>query len=244
MQLIPVTDRLIGNRQVPTVNARELHEFLGNKTRFNDWIKNRINEYEFKENVDFVGFTENLVKPQNQENKGGRPTKEYFVTLNMAKELAMVERTDKGREARQYFIACEQKLLTLQATKPQSTVSTQANRQISELIRTLQETIRGQTAMIHKLVNSHNRSQDLHAQTLALLEKQITRKRYRPATNEDYFAVKDLLKQGKSFAYISQATGLSQGTVYNIKHGVLILGNDGMLQKRAEPKAITQITVS
>lgn len=244
MQLIPVTDRLIGNRQVPTVNARELHEFLGNKTRFNDWIKNRINEYEFKENVDFVGFTENLVKPQNQENKGGRPTKEYFVTLNMAKELAMVERTDKGREARQYFIACEQKLLTLQATKPQPTVSTQANRQISELIRTLQETIRGQTAMIHKLVNSHNRSQDLHAQTLALLEKQITRKRYRPATNEDYFAVKDLLKQGKSFAYISQATGLSQGTVYNIKHGVLILGNDGMLQKRAEPKAITQITVS
>lgn len=98
--------------------------------------------------------------------------------------------------------------------------------------------------MIHKLVNSHNRSQDLHAQTLALLEKQITRKRYRPATNEDYFTVKDLLKQGKSFAYISQATGLSQGTVYNIKHGVLILGNDGMLQKRAEPKAITQITVS
>lgn len=244
MQLIPVTDRLIGSRKVPTVNARELHEFLQNKTRFNDWIKNRISEYEFKENVDFVGFTENLVKPQNQENKGGRPTKEYFVTLNMAKELAMVERTDKGREARQYFIACEQKLLALQATKPQPTVSTQANRQISELIRTLQETIRGQTAMIHKLVNSHARSQDLHAQTLALLEKQITRKRYRPATNEDYFTVKDLLKQGKSFAYISQATGLSQGTVYNIKHGVLILGNDGMLQKRAEPKAITQITVS
>lgn len=244
MQLIPVTDRLIGNRQIPTVNARELHEFLQNKTRFNDWIKNRINEYEFKENVDFVGFTENLVKPQNQENKGGRPTKEYFVTLNMAKELAMVERTDKGREARQYFIACEQKLLALQATKPQPTVSTQANRQISELIRTLQETIRGQTAMIHKLVNSHARSQDLHAQTLALLEKQITRKRYRPATNEDYFTVKDLLKQGKSFAYISQATGLSQGTVYNIKHGVLILGNDGMLQKRAEPKPTTQITIS
>lgn len=243
MQLITVTNRLIGNRQIPTVNARELHEFLGNKTRFNDWIKNRINEYEFKENVDFVGFTENLVKPQNQENKGGRPTKEYFVTLNMAKELAMVERTDKGREARQYFIACEQKLIALQS-KPQPTVSTQANRQISELIRTLQDTVRGQSAMIHKLVNSHARSQDLHAMTLALLEKQITRKRYRPATNEDYFTVKDLLKQGKSFAYISQATGLSQGTVYNIKHGVLILGNDGMLQKRAEPKAITQITVS
>lgn len=243
MQLIPVTDRLIGSRQVPTVNARELHEFLETRSKFAEWINRRINEYKFIENQDFVSFSETSEKPQNQENKGGRPTKEYFVTLNMAKELAMVERTDKGREARQYFIACEQKLIEL-THRPQPVVSRQANHQISELIRTLQETIRGQTAMIHKLVNSHNRSQDLHAQTLALLEKQITRKRYRPATNEDYFTVKDLLKQGKSFAYISQATGLSQGTVYNIKHGVLILGNDGMLQKRAEPKAITQITVS
>lgn len=244
MQLIPVTDRLIGNRQVPTVNARELHEFLETRSKFAEWINRRINEYKFLENQDFICLSEISETQRKDGQKGTAVSKEYYVTLNMAKELAMVERTDKGREARQYFIACEQKLLALQATKPQPTVSTQANRQISELIRTLQETIRGQTAMIHKLVNSHNRSQDLHAQTLALLEKQITRKRYRPATNEDYFAVKDLLKQGKSFAYISQATGLSQGTVYNIKHGVLILGNDGMLQKRAEPKAITQITVS
>lgn len=240
MQLIPVTTRTIGNQTVPSVNARELHTFLESKQKFSDWIKNRIKHYQFQENQDFVAVSEIYETANNGYSTRG----EYYLTLNMAKELAMVERTDKGREARQYFIACEQKLLALQATKPQPTVSTQANRQISELIRTLQETIRGQTAMIHKLVNSHNRSQDLHAQTLALLEKQITRKRYRPATNEDYFAVKDLLKQGKSFAYISQATGLSQGTVYNIKHGVLILGNDGMLQKRAEPKAITQITVS
>lgn len=243
MQLIPVTNRLIGNRTVQSVNARELHEFLGNKRQFANWIKQRISEYEFVENQDFTIVSQNCeTKTKDGQNRVSVRL-EYFITLNMAKELAMVERTDKGREARQYFIACEQKLIALQS-KPQPTVSTQANRQISELIRTLQETIRGQTAMIHKLVNSHARSQDLHAMTLALLEKQITRKRYRPATNEDYFTVKDLLKQGKSFAYISQATGLSQGTVYNIKHGMLILGNDGMLQKRAEPKAITQITVS
>ncbi len=244
MQLIPVTNRLIGNRQTPTVNARELHAFLETRSKFAEWINRRINEYKFVENQDFICLSEISETQRKDGQKGTAVSKEYYLTLNMAKELAMVERTDKGREARQYFIACEQKLLALQATKHKPTVSTQANRQISELIRTLQETIRGQTAMIHKLVNSHARSQDLHAMTLALLEKQITRKRYRPATNEDYFTVKDLLKQGKSFAYISQATGLSQGTVYNIKHGVLILGNDGMLQKRAEPKAITQITVS
>ena len=241
--LIPVTNRLIGNRQIPTVNARELHEFLGNKTRFNDWIKNRIHEYEFKENIDFVGFTENLVKPQNQENKGGRPTKEYFITLDMAKELAMVERTEKGREARRYFIDCEQQMLRLQAerTTPKQGIT---NTQITQLIRTLQQTIQGQTAMINRLIASHTRTQDLQAQTLALLDKQINRRRYRPATNEDYFTVQTMLKDGKSLAYISQATGLSQHTVYSIKHGILQLGNDGMLQKRAEPKPTPSLTAT
>ncbi len=184
MQLIPVTNRLIGNRTVQSVNARELHEFLGNKRQFANWIKQRISEYEFVENQDFTIVSQNCeTKTKDGQNRVSVRL-EYFITLNMAKELAMVERTDKGREARQYFIACEQKLIALQS-KPQPTVSTQANRQISELIRTLQDTVRGQSAMIHKLVNSHARTQDLHAMTLALLEKQITRKRYRPATNED-----------------------------------------------------------
>lgn len=237
MQLIQVTNRHINNQLVPTVNARELHAFLEVKTRFNDWITNRINEYEFKENIDLVSFTENLVKPQNPENKGGRPTKEYFITLNMAKELAMVERTDKGREARKYFIACEQEMLSLQAQQRQTQPTGATNGQVNQLIRTLQQAIQGQEAIINKLINSHTRTQDLHAQTLSLLERQLNRKRYRPATNEDYFKVKEMLKDGKSFAYISTCLGISQHSIYSIKHGLLHLGNDGMLQ-RNEPKII------
>ena len=85
-----------------TVNARDLHAFLEVKTRFNDWIKNRIEKYEFVAGRDFVALTENLVS-------GGTRTDNHL-TLDMAKELAMVENNAKGREARRYFIEAEKQL--------------------------------------------------------------------------------------------------------------------------------------
>ena len=107
-ELIKLNETKINNEEVQTVNARELHEFLDVSTRYNDWITKRIRDYNFLENQDFVCFTQNSVKPD-----GGRPSKEYCITLDMAKELAMVERNDKGREARRYFIECEKQLKTL-----------------------------------------------------------------------------------------------------------------------------------
>ncbi|MGL4673804.1 MAG: antA/AntB antirepressor family protein, partial [Wohlfahrtiimonas sp.] len=101
-QLIKISQSMIDDQQLQTVNARELHEFLEVKSRFNDWIKNRINEYGFTENHDYASLTKILVS-------GGQQI-EYFISLNMAKELAMVERNEKGKQARQYFIACEEKL--------------------------------------------------------------------------------------------------------------------------------------
>ncbi|WP_375678639.1 MULTISPECIES: antA/AntB antirepressor family protein [unclassified Bartonella] len=103
--LIKITEQTIDQETVQAVNARELHMFLKVTSRFNDWIINRIKEYGFLENKDFVSFTKNLVKP-----KSGRPSTEYHITLDMAKELSMVERNEKGRQARRYFIECEKKL--------------------------------------------------------------------------------------------------------------------------------------
>jgi len=82
----------IGDGSIQTVNARELHEFLEVSTRFNDWIRNRISDFNFTENQDFVSLTENLVS-------GGKRT-EYHLSLDMAKELSMVERTEKGELSR------------------------------------------------------------------------------------------------------------------------------------------------
>ena len=103
--LIEVFTGEINNQKVNLVDARVLHEFLEVKTRFNDWIKNRIKEYSFAKHIDFASFTKNLVS-------GGKQI-EYHLTLDMAKELSMVERTEKGREARRYFIECERQFLNL-----------------------------------------------------------------------------------------------------------------------------------
>ncbi len=89
------------------VDARNLHEFLNSKQNFPDWIKNRIKEYSFVENEDYTVYHKNMIN-----SKGGRPAKEYSLTLDMAKELAMVERSELGRQARRYFIESEKKLQT------------------------------------------------------------------------------------------------------------------------------------
>ncbi len=108
-EIIKVEER--NNTQV--VNARELHQFLMVGKDFSTWIKSRIEKYGFVENEDFEVF------PNFGENpNGGRPTKEYAITLDMAKELAMVENNEQGRIARKYFIECEKRLK--EAKKPKS----------------------------------------------------------------------------------------------------------------------------
>lgn len=87
------------------VNARELHAFLENKRQFADWIKQRIEQYGFVENQDYEVF-HNFVKRET----GGSTRTEYALSLDMAKELSMVENNEKGRMARKYFIQCEKKL--------------------------------------------------------------------------------------------------------------------------------------
>ena len=98
--LIPVFNGLIQNQPVQLCNARELHTFLEIQTRYNDWIKNRINEYGFIQDEDYLVIT---------ERTNGRPRKEYHITLDMGKELGMVERNERGRQIRKYFIECERR---------------------------------------------------------------------------------------------------------------------------------------
>lgn len=103
---------VIGEATVQTTDARCLHAFLGIGKDFSSWIKGRIEQYSFVENVDFV-----IVYPAPQNggagNRGARV--EYTLTLDMAKELAMVERTPRGKEARQYYIECERRALAVPA---------------------------------------------------------------------------------------------------------------------------------
>lgn len=82
----------------PLVSARELHEFLGVKSRYNDWFAN-MKKYGFEENVDYITLTKNLVS-------GGKEY-DHQVSIEMAKEICMLQRNEKGKQARQYFIQLE-----------------------------------------------------------------------------------------------------------------------------------------
>lgn len=86
------------------VNARDLHRFLGVGRDFSNWIKGRITEYDFIEGQDFEILLANFGE---QKGSGGHNKTEYALSLDMAKELSMVERTEKGRQARRYFIEME-----------------------------------------------------------------------------------------------------------------------------------------
>jgi phage anti-repressor protein len=127
-KLITVSSRTFGGKPTPAVNARDLYSFLSKSlsTRFNDWITRRIEEYGFEKGRDYL---------TQQTKTNGRPRAEYFVTLDMAKELAMVERNEKGRQARRYFIDCEKQLKKRPALpKPEEPLPSELQRLLDEKI--------------------------------------------------------------------------------------------------------------
>lgn len=97
------------------VSGRELHEFLEVKTKYGDWMKRMI-EYGFVENVDFSVFLKN---EQDDTAFGGvRKVTDHALKLDMAKEISMIQRNEKGKEARQYFIEIEKKYKQQQPKLP------------------------------------------------------------------------------------------------------------------------------
>lgn len=92
------------NADRPTVSGRELHKALGVETPYTTWVK-RMCEYGFSENVDFATCFPNL---ESENQHGGHNKIDHQLTIPMAKELCMLQRTDKGKQMRQYFIAVEE----------------------------------------------------------------------------------------------------------------------------------------
>lgn len=96
--LIPVYQSVKGAH---LVNMRELHKWLGVKKDFSDWVKYRIKQYDFIDGEDFSTIL--------GKSTGGRPTTDYIFKLEPAKEIAMVENNEKGKQIRRYFIQVEEK---------------------------------------------------------------------------------------------------------------------------------------
>lgn len=97
-ELVPVYVTSTGEK---VVYGSELHETLGVKSNYRDWVKNRLNDCEAVENEDFQSFAKNLAK--------GRPAQDHIIKLDTAKEMAMLERNEKGKQVRRYFIEVEKR---------------------------------------------------------------------------------------------------------------------------------------
>lgn len=110
----------------PTVSGRELHGFLEVATPYDKWFP-RMAEYGFIEQVDFSTFL--------SESTGGRPSTDHQLTIEMSKEIAMIQRNEKGKQARQYFIALEKQWNTPEA------VMARALKMAETTIKTLQTTV-------------------------------------------------------------------------------------------------------
>ncbi len=103
-ELIKTTGITLNGDKITAVNARDLWKFLESKQDFSTWIKRRIEKYEFIERQDYL-----LHKFVEQLPSGAKHCIEYLISLDMAKELAMVENNERGRQARQYFIEVEKR---------------------------------------------------------------------------------------------------------------------------------------
>lgn len=106
-KIVPIgTCPAFGDGLIDTVNARDLHQGLESKQDFSTWVKKRLADCMFRENEDYVVF--DSTESWNQTGRGGdRRSKSYFLSLDVAKHLAMLEKNAKGFEVRQYFVEFE-----------------------------------------------------------------------------------------------------------------------------------------
>lgn len=111
MELIKIIER--EGRQL--VSGRELHEFLEIRTKYKDWFR-RMVEYGFEEEIDFIRVAQK--RATNNLKNPVTTVIDHAISIDMAKEISMIQRTEKGKIARQYFINCEKKLKTVKKLSP------------------------------------------------------------------------------------------------------------------------------
>lgn len=188
--LIQITKNTINGAEINSVNAREIHEYLKVKTKFADWIKRAIEKYDFIENQDFT-----ILKNGN----GSNAFIDYIVTLEMGKELAMLENNPKGKEIRKEFIDFELKGKTLINQQSQeiqilqgmlNTISKMDNR-VTELEQTRRLENWQELSLIdtknkkvysiaekHDLINDKEMIRKLHSRVWKYLKKRFNVPRY------------------------------------------------------------------
>lgn len=115
-ELIKIGKQIIGDSATNSVDARELHGFLKSGQKFADWVNTKVvNNPFFEKNIDWIVIRSSRVNPEYQGSSGGRPRKDYALTQDTAKKVAMSEQTSRGNDARDYFLMMEKKAKRISA---------------------------------------------------------------------------------------------------------------------------------
>lgn len=193
------------------VDLRELHSELGSKKDFSDWVKRKLSPFEA--GTDFVCFQnppQNLAKgvfPQSGENPlGGRPRIDYAVTLDTAKEIAMMENTERGRQVRRYFIAAEKAFRTQTPLPSNSDVGLA---QVLPMIAELQTAVGELSSLFGRMIGVVERDRENVTARLSALETTVDRHAM-PLLNERVTRLEDRMNLESSLLAVALLGGRKQ----------------------------------
>ena len=224
-ELVKIEKQIINNDEVNSVSARDLWQALESKQEFTHWIKARLEQTYAVENEDYVSF-DNFIKREI----GATKVKGYILSLDLAKNIAMLERNEKGNQIRKYFIACEKQLREQQTPQlPQTYL---------EALESLVESEKRNQALQAKIdedkpkvafADSVASSDDtISIGQLAKLLKQngieTGRKRL-----FDYFRKNGYLIKGKSKDYNTPSQKAMEQGLFKIKEAVINMGDKAIL---------------
>lgn len=165
--LIKITKSTIGAEVINSVNAREIHSYLEVKTAFTTWFNRTVEKYDFTLNEDFISFL--------KESNGGRPQQEHIVSLDMAKELCLVEPNEKGKETRKYFIEVEKRQNRVLTTSEQIILLAQGHQEVEQRLTQIEHKIENDITLtsiqkhhlkkavnkkVYELIDNHKLSED------------------------------------------------------------------------------------
>lgn len=193
--LIHITQTQIGAENVNSVDAKEIYNYLEIKTAYTTWIQRAIEKYDFIEGEDFIS---NL-----KESNGGRPTKDFIVSIDMAKELCLVENNPKGKETRKYFIAAEKQSQRVLTTAEQIALIAQGHTDVHERLDAVEYKIENDipltsaqkhnvkkkvSILVYKLIEDHKLHKDSAPKCYAKVWKKV----------KDHFIVSSYMEIPKS----------------------------------------------
>jgi len=231
--LIPFGQAIVGEGLVQTVNARDLYVFLESKQEFASWIKNRIEKYGFAQGID---YTVNFYFINDETAFGGRrKVIDYHLTLDMAKELSMVERNEKGKQARHYFLECERIAKAAPvAMTPAELLLHQAQRLVDSE-RAIKKLEKKQIGLARRQTDVEQQQECIKANIKSILE------------GESFFSIKGYanLKKvkvdtrlaswlGKQASSLSRARGVMIGRVKDTQYGEVNTYHEDILQEVLE----------